>query len=88
MHTYDPSVHLSFSDIAVDNLERPAVLRLTIKQSKTDQFWKGVDLFLGKTDTDIRPVRALLNYLILHGTAQRPLFILEVLLLYRYKAAV
>ena len=77
MHTYDPSVHLSFSDIAVDNLERPAVLRLTIKQSKTDQFRKGVDLFLGKTDTDIRPVRALLNYLILHGTAQRPLFILE-----------
>ena len=42
---YDPSVHLSLTDIAVDNLERHTVLRLTIKQSKTDLFWKGVDLF-------------------------------------------
>ena len=74
---YNPSVHLSLSDIAVDNPERPAVLRLTIKQSKTDPFRKGVDLFLGKTDTDICPVRALLNYMILRGTARGPLFILE-----------
>ena len=74
---YDPSVHLSLSDIAVDNPERPAVLRLTIKQSKTDPFQKKVDLFLGKTDTEICPVRALLNYMILHGTARGPLFILE-----------
>ena len=74
---YDPSVHLSVSDIAVDNPGRPAVLRLTIKQSKTDPFRKGVNLFLGKTDTDICPVRALLNYMILHGTARGPLFILE-----------
>ena len=56
---YDPSVHLNLSDVSVDNLERPTMLKISIKQSKTDPFQKGVDLFLGKTDTDISPVRAL-----------------------------
>ena len=74
---YDPSVHLNFSDVSVNNPERPTMLKICIKQSKTDPFRKGVDLFLGKTDADICPVRALLNYLIMRGRAQGPLFILE-----------
>ena len=75
--TYDPNVHLNLSDVSVDNLERPTMLRISIKQSKTDPFRKGVDLFLGKTDTDLCPVRALMNYLVRRGTSQGPLFILE-----------
>ena len=35
---YDPSVHLSVGDIAVDDARRPLLLRVTIKQSKTDPF--------------------------------------------------
>ena len=74
---YDPSVHLHLSDVSVDNSERPTVLKISIKQSKTDPFRKGVDLFLGKTDTDICPVRALINYLVQRGISEGPLFILE-----------
>ena len=68
--SYDPSVHLSWCDIAVDNLAAPSVMRVSIKQSKTDQYCQGVDLFLGKTATDLCPVTALLNYLVVRG----PLF--------------
>ena len=74
---YDPSVHLSLSDVSMDEPRRPTTLKISIKQSKTDPFRKGVDLFLGKTDTDICPVRALLNYLVQRGTAQGPLIMLE-----------
>ena len=45
--SYDPSVHLSYGDIAVDTPRGPTFLRDTIKQSKTNPFCKGVDLFIG-----------------------------------------
>ena len=71
---YDTSVHLSFADVAVDNSAAPTVVRLRIKQSKTDPFRQGVDLFLGKTSTDLCPVVALLNYLVTRGGEPGPLF--------------
>ena len=61
---YDPAVHLSVQDVAVDNSSTPSLLRVTIKQSKTDPFRKGVDLYIGKTSAPTRPVAAVLNYLI------------------------
>ena len=61
--SYDPSVHLGFGDVAVDDQRRPTFMRATIKQSKTDLFRKGVNLFLGHTNSDICPVAALLSYL-------------------------
>ena len=71
---YDPAVHLSRSDIAMDNPAAPSVMRVSIKQSKTDPFRKGVDLFLGKTATELCPVAALLNYLVVRGPEAGPLF--------------
>ena len=71
---YDPSMHLNFSDVAVDDPSSPAVIKVTIKQSKTDPFRKGVDLFVGKTNTDLCPVKALLKYLVVRGTQEGPLF--------------
>ena len=47
--SYNPSVHLSVGDIAVDHPSRPLFVCVTIKQSKTDPFRKGVDLFIGRT---------------------------------------
>ena len=38
--SFDPSVHLSVGDIAVDHSSRPSFVRVTIKQSKTDPFRK------------------------------------------------
>ena len=50
---YDPSVHLSVQDIAADDLKSLSVLHVMIKQSKTDPFRKGVDLFIGKTGSPL-----------------------------------
>ena len=72
--SYDASVHLSLGDIAVDNPASPTMVRLSIKQSKTDPFRQGVDIFLGKTSTDLCPVVALLNYLVVRGRNPGALF--------------
>ena len=72
--SYDPAVHLSRSDVAANNPAAPTVLRISIKQSKTDPFRQGVDLFLGKTSTSLCPVGALLNYLVVRGPEPGPLF--------------
>ena len=72
---YDPGAHLSFGDIAVDDPSSASFLRVRIKQSKTDPFRKGVDLFLGRTGSDICPVAALLSYLACRGSRPGPLFI-------------
>ena len=74
---YDPAVHLSRNDIALDNPRTPTMVRVTIKQSKTDPFRKGINLFLGKTSTEVCPVTALLNYLVVRGKRKGPLFLFE-----------
>ena len=71
---YDPKVHLSYSDIAVDNSASPNVISLNIKQSKTDQLRKGVKVVLGRTNDDLCPVTALLLYLSHQGNSPGPLF--------------
>ena len=42
---FDPSTHLSLNDIAIDSADSPSLIQLSIKQSKTDPFRKGVLLF-------------------------------------------
>ena len=58
--TYDPSVHLSYKDIAVDDPVNPQtqIISVFIKQSKTDPFRRGINLFLGRTSSDLCPVMA------------------------------
>ena len=50
---------------------------LTIKQSKTDPFRKGVKLCLGWTDSVVYPAKALLPYLAIRGSSQDCLFTSE-----------
>ncbi len=64
---YDPGVHLNNNDVQVDDTASPKVLRVSIKQSKTDPFRKGIDIFVGKTFSDLCPVSAMLNYLVEGG---------------------
>ena len=40
--SYDPEVHLSVKDVAVDNRAKPRMLKVNIKQSKTDPFRQGM----------------------------------------------
>ena len=73
---YDPNTHLSLADIALDNKVNPSVTQVTIKQSKTDPFRQGVDLYLGRTGKDIIcPIQAIVPYLIKRGTQPGPLFV-------------
>lgn len=74
---YDESCHLSFSSISVDSRVNPQQLRITIKQSKTDPFRKGVNVFLGATGENICPVRGILPYLAIRCNRSGPLFIFE-----------
>lgn len=74
---FDPAVHLGYKDIAVDNPSDPCMMQVTIKQSKTDPFRKGIDIYIGKTSTDICPVTAMLKYLVVRGKKEGPLFIFK-----------
>ena len=71
---FDPTIHLGFADMAVDNPMNPSFIRVTIKQSKTDPFCQGVQLFLGRTCTDLCPVAAMLGYIDVRGLGPGPLF--------------
>ena len=49
------------------------MLQIKIKQSKTDPFRRGVDLFVGRTSLDLCPVAALRGYLSVRGSQPGPL---------------
>ena len=49
------------------------VIRLSIKQSKTDPFHKGIQFFLGKTDHNVCLIAAILPCLALRGSKPDPL---------------
>ena len=72
--TFDPSVHLSVADIAVDDAKNPSVLQIKIEQSKMDPFRRGVNLYVGRTGSDLCAVSAMLSYLTAKGMAPGPLF--------------
>ena len=74
---YDASIHLSFSDITVDSRDNPRLLQVTIKQSKTDPFRRGVNIYLGVTDSAICPISGILPYLASRGNKAGPLFITQ-----------
>ena len=61
--SYDKSVHLSLSDIALDSWASPKILRVHIKQSKMEPFRQGAIIYLGKSYKEICPVTAVVPYL-------------------------
>ncbi len=75
--SFDPMVHLTVKDISFDDATRPTVLHVTLKQSKTDPFRKGVTLTLGRTNHSLCPVAAMAGYLVLHESRGGPLFQFE-----------
>ena len=72
---FNPELHLSWGDMAVDNPQNPKMLKLRLRQSKTDQFGRGVDVVLGKTGCEICPVSAVLSYVSVRGGQQGPFFL-------------
>ena len=73
--TYDPEVHLKLGDLALDSHSNPSIVRITIKQSKTDPFRQGAHIFLGTTERVVCPVAAIIRYLGIRCPQPGPLFI-------------
>lgn len=71
---FDPTIHLSYSDISVDNPKSPSVLIVKLEKSKTDPFRIGVNIAVGSTQNDLCPVSAMLAYLAIRGSRDGPLF--------------
>ena len=71
---YDPALHLSHGDVRAENTTTPQYLEIQIKASKTDPFWRGVSIYLGRGSCDLCPVAAVLNYMVQRGSAPGPFF--------------
>ncbi len=71
---FDSKAHLTFDDIEVDSLEKPRVVRLRIKESKTDRLRRGATVTLGWTGTGLCPVRAVLAFLVQRKAGPGPFF--------------
>lgn len=70
---FDPLTHLALADVALDSHTNPSLLRVHIKCSKTDPFRQGVHIYLGKTDNQLCPVAAMIDYLAIRGGDLGPL---------------
>jgi hypothetical protein len=51
------------------------MVKIHLKQSKTDQLGRGVDIVVGRTDSDLCPVAAILAYIAARGNRQGPFFL-------------
>ena len=50
-------------DVTVDSVHNPSVIKIHLRSSKTDQYSRGVYVYLGRTGSELCPVSALLAYL-------------------------
>ena len=71
---FDPSTHLTPSDIAIDDRDNPTLVQVYLKVSKTDQGRKGISIFLGETRDDLCPVAAISAFLAIRGSSAGPFF--------------
>ena len=71
---FDPNTHMTVDDMQEDSLVNPFCFKVDIKCSKTDPFCVGCDICVGCSVGSVCPVTALGSYLLLRGSAPRPLF--------------
>ena len=71
---FDPKTHLSWGDIAVDDITRPSVLQVSLKRSECDQFGQGVKVYIGQTGDMLCPVAAVLSFMASRGSGEGPFF--------------
>ena len=77
--TFNPRLHLAWGDVAVDGLQDPKMVRVHLKQSKTDQMGQGANIILGRTrtssDLHVCPVAAVLGYVASWGAQPGAFFL-------------
>ena len=74
---YDPRKHLAWADVTMDDPINPSTLRIRLKFSKTDQFGKGADVYLGKTGCRLCPIAGILAYMVSRGSDHGPFLALS-----------
>ena len=72
--TFDDKVHLTVDDISVNDTTNPLWLKLHLKASKTDPYRRGVDIVVGRTNTKLCPMAAVLAYLAIRDSSPGFLF--------------
>ena len=72
--SFDPSSHLAWGDMSLDNVLEPTTLKIHLKRSKTDQLKKGVDVYIGRTGCSLCPVGAGVDYMSIRGSDPGPFF--------------
>ena len=75
--SFDPSAHLGWGDIAINDRSSPTILKVHLKRSKCDQLGKGVDAIIGHTHDVLCPVTATVRYMVMRGATPGPFFIRE-----------
>ena len=71
---FQPSIHMTVADLQADSLVNPSCFKVHIKCSKTDPFRMGCDIYVGRGEGPVCPIRALGNFLPLRGSSEGPLF--------------
>ena len=71
---FNARIHLAWGDVAVDQETPPTMVCVHLKQSKCDQSGKGVDVYIGRTGTDVCPVQEVMKYVTLRGPAPGAFF--------------
>ena len=73
---FDPKRHLGVQDVAVNDCQKPSVISIHLKQSKTDQDGRGITLYVGCTAQAVCPIAAMLAYLVARNArfSSGPLF--------------
>ena len=71
---FDPQVHLSWGDVAIDDRNNPQAVRVHLRRSKTDQFRNGIDIVIGRTGDSLCPVAAVCAFMVRRGSSPGPFF--------------
>ena len=71
---FDAKAHLSWGDVQLEDAPSPKWIRVRIKESKTDRMRVGAFVTLHRTDLDVCPVRAVLDFMVSRASGPGPFF--------------
>ncbi len=71
---FDEKAHLGWEDVQLQDAVSPKWIRVRIKESKTDRLRKGAYVRLPRTDAEICPVVAVLEFMIVRKVGPGPFF--------------
>ena len=71
---FTPATKLAWGDVSVDSHTDPKMIQFHLKVSKCDQMGAGSDIVVGRVDSPLCPVTAILRYIETRGDRPGPFF--------------